>query len=153
LAQITHRYFCAKGNPKSIGSLSDLTRSDITFVNRQRGAGTRILLDHLLRKAGIEPDQIQGYDIEVYTHMGVAAAVKSGSVDAGLGIRAAAQALELDFIAIEEERYDLCIPAEFWETPYIQRLLAVMAESAFHEEVKKLGGYDLRDCGRVMWKS
>lgn len=143
----------AAGNPRGIKGLADLTRPDISYVNRQRGAGTRILLDHLLRKAGIEPDQIQGYELEEYTHMGVAAAVKSGSVDAGLGIRAAAQALELDFIAIEEERYDLCIPAEFWETPYIQRLLSIMAEPAFQEEVRKLGGYDLRDCGQVMWRS
>jgi putative molybdopterin biosynthesis protein len=143
----------AKGNPKGVKGLTDLTRPDIIFVNRQRGAGTRILLDHLLRKADIEPDLIQGYDLEEYTHMGVAAAVKSGSVDAGLGIRAAAQALGLDFIAIEEERYDLCIPAEFWETPYIQRLISVMAEPDFQEEVKKLGGYDLRDCGKVMWRS
>jgi putative molybdopterin biosynthesis protein len=156
MVNLAHRQqglIVADGNPKGIGSLSDLARPDIIFVNRQRGAGTRILLDHLLRQAGIEPDLIQGYDLEEYTHMGVAAAVKSGSVDAGLGIRAAAQALGLDFIAIEEERYDLCIPEEFWETPYIQRLLDVMAEPAFQEEVIKLGGYDLRDCGRVMWRS
>ncbi|MDD4238265.1 MAG: molybdopterin biosynthesis protein [Desulfotomaculaceae bacterium] len=156
LVNLAHReqgLIVAVDNPRSIGGLADLTRPDVIYVNRQRGAGTRILLDHLLRKAGIEPDLIKGYDLEEYTHMGVAAAVKSGSVDAGLGIRAAAQALGLDFIAIEEERYDLCIPAEFWETPYIQRLLEVMAEPIFREEVSKLGGYDLRDCGRVMWRS
>ncbi len=156
LVNLAHReqgLIVAAGNPKGIQGLADLTRPDITYVNRQRGAGTRILLDYLLRKAGIEPDLIQGYELEEYTHMSVAAAVKSGSVDAGLGIRAAAQALELDFIAIEEERYDLCIPAEFWETPHIQRMLAVMAEPSFQEEVRNLGGYDLRDCGRVMWRS
>ncbi|MGI6491101.1 MAG: molybdopterin biosynthesis protein [Pelotomaculum sp.] len=156
LVNLTHReqgLIIAAGNPKGIKGLADLTRSDITYVNRQRGAGTRVLLDHLLRQAGIEPERIKGYELEEYTHMGVAAAVKSGSVDAGMGIRAAAQALRLDFIPIDEERYDLCIPAEFWDTPHIQRLLSVMAEPAFQEEVKQLGGYDLRDCGRVMWRS
>ena len=156
LVNLAHReqgLIVAAGNPKGIKGLADLVRPDITYVNRQRGAGTRILLDYLLKKAGIEPDLIRGYELEEYTHMSVAAAIKSGSVDAGLGIRAAAQALELDFIAIEEERYDLCIPAEFWETQHIQRMLAVMAEPSFQEEVRNLGGYDLRDCGRVMWRS
>lgn len=143
----------AKGNPKDIRGLEDLTRPHVRFVNRQRGAGTRILLDYRLRELGIDPAEIHGYEREEYTHMAVAAAVEAGAVDAGLGIRAAAQALGLDFIGIVEERYDLCIPGEYWDSPYIQRLLAVMALPAFQEEVKKRGGYDLRDCGRVIWRS
>ncbi|NLI14123.1 molybdopterin biosynthesis protein [Pelotomaculum propionicicum] len=143
----------ARGNPKGIHELADLRRDDVSFVNRQRGAGTRILLDYLLGEKDIAADLIRGYDHEEYTHMAVAVAVKAGAADAGLGIRAAAIALDLDFVSIVEERYDLCIPLKYMDTPYIQRLLAVMALPEFQAEVKKLGGYDLRDCGKVMWRS
>lgn len=143
----------AKGNPRGIHGLEDIARQGYTYVNRQRGAGTRILLDYYLRQMAIEPEQITGYEFEEYTHMGVAAAVKAGAADAGMGIRAAAVALNLDFIRVAEERYDLCIPAEYWDTPYIQRILEVMALPEFREEVQKLGGYDLRDCGKVIWRS
>lgn len=141
-----------KGNPKGIRGLEDLARQDVSFVNRQRGAGTRVLLDYRLRELGIDQARIRGYDHEEYTHMAVAAAVKAGAADAGLGIRAAARALDLDFISIAEERYDLCIPAEYWDTSYIRRLLEVMNMPEFREEVIKLGGYDMRDCGKVMWQ-
>ncbi|OPX88407.1 MAG: Molybdopterin molybdenumtransferase [Pelotomaculum sp. PtaB.Bin013] len=143
----------AAGNPKNIRTLEDLAGNGISFVNRQRGSGTRILLDYHLSELGINDDNIHGYEHEEYTHMAVAAAVKAGAADAGLGIRAAAQALGLEFIGIAEERYDLCIPVEFMETPYIQRLLEVISLTEFKEEVVKLGGYDLRDCGKVMWHS
>ncbi|HUW64134.1 MAG TPA: molybdopterin biosynthesis protein [Spirochaetia bacterium] len=143
----------AKGNPKGIRGLEDLATEGISFVNRQRGAGTRILLDYRLRELGVDPGSIHGYEHEEYTHMAVAAAVQACAADAGLGIRAAARALDLDFIGIVEERYDLCIPAEYWDTPYIQRLTEIMATAGFREEVAKLGGYDLRDCGKVMWRS
>ncbi|MDD4335290.1 MAG: molybdopterin biosynthesis protein [Desulfotomaculaceae bacterium] len=142
----------AKGNPMNICDLRDLTREDISYVNRQRGAGTRILLDYLLREQCIDPEQINGYEHEEYTHMAVAVAVKAGAVDAGLGIRAAARALDLDFTGIVEERYDLCIPGEYWDSPYIRRLLEVMNMPEFQEEVAKLGGYNLRDCGKIMWQ-
>lgn len=156
LVNLVHReqgLIVAKGNPRGIRGVEDLVRNDISYINRQRGAGTRILLDYKLREHGLDPGQIQGYDREEYTHMSVAAAVASGSADAGMGIRAAAQALGLDFVNVVEERYDLCIPGEFWDTPYIQRLLEVMSMPTFQEEVKSLGGYDLRDCGKVMWRS
>lgn len=142
----------ARGNPKKIKDVADLARPGIRFVNRQRGAGTRILLDYRLKELGIDPDRIDGYEREEYTHMAVAAAVASGSADAGLGIRAAAKALNLDFLNMVEERYDLCILRDYWETPYIQRLLDVMGNPAFQEAVRLLGGYDLRHCGRIMWE-
>jgi putative molybdopterin biosynthesis protein len=142
----------AEGNPKGVNKLEDLARDGISFVNRQRGAGTRILLDYLLRKQALDPEQISGYEHEEYTHMAVAVAVKAGAADAGLGIRAAARALGLDFIGIVEERYDLCIPEEYLDSPYIQRLLEVMDMTEFQEEVRRLGGYDLRGCGKVMWQ-
>lgn len=141
----------APGNPKNIKGIEDLGREDISFINRQRGAGTRVLLDFKLRQLGLEPDRIKGYSREEYTHMAVAAAVASGSADAGLGIRAAARALGLAFIGVVEERYDLCIPGEYRDTPFITRLLEVMSLQTFREDVTALGGYDLRDCGKIMW--
>lgn len=146
-------FIVGRGNPKNIKGFEDLTRSDVSFVNRQRGAGTRLLLDYKLRKSGIDPDKINGYEREEYTHMAVAAAVAGGSADAGLGIRAAAEALGLDFVKALEERYDLCIPRKYYHTSYIQRVLQVIKSSEFQKEVSSLGGYDLRDCGKVMWES
>ncbi|GAB6179611.1 molybdopterin biosynthesis protein [Desulfotomaculum defluvii] len=142
----------AKGNPLNIQGLEDLGREGIRFINRQRGAGTRILLDYRLKQLNIDPDTIYGYTREEYTHMAVAAAVASGAADAALGILAAAKALELDFVPVVEERYDLCIPGEYWETPYIKRLLEVIATTEFRQQVEALGGYDLRDCGGVMYR-
>jgi putative molybdopterin biosynthesis protein len=142
----------ARGNPKGIKGIQDLARQGVSYINRQRGAGTRILLDYKLKEAGIDPGQISGYDREEYTHMAVAAAVASGSADAGMGIGAAARALDLDFIGVVEERYDLCVPAEYMGSPYITRLLEVMQMEDFRAAVRALGGYDLRDCGKIMWE-
>lgn len=139
-----------RGNPKGISSLADLARPEVTIINRQRGAGTRILLDYELRKLGIKGEQIVGYDREEFTHMGVAAAVASGTADAGLGIMAAAVALGLDFVPVAVERYELCIPARFWNEEAIEKLRAVMAQEEFRREAESWGGYDLRECGQVI---
>ena len=155
LINLVHRQqglIVAKGNPKNIKGVEDLVRDDIGYINRQRGAGTRILLDFKLKEKDIDPGTIQGYEREDYTHMSVAAAVASGSADAAMGILAAARALDLDFIPVVEERYDLCIPGEYYDTPYIQRLLEVMKMPEFRQDVESLGGYDLRDCGKEMWR-
>lgn len=153
LAYREQGFIVAPGNPKGIKGFGDLARDDVRFVNRQRGAGTRVLLDYHLRQLGIDPRSINGYTREEYTHMAVAAAVASGSCDVGLGIRAAAAALGLGFVPVAEERYDLCIPEEFWTTPRITRVMEVLADPAFQDAVHRLGGYDLRDCGRIMWRS
>ena len=100
------------GNPKHIVGLEDLLRGEIAFVNRQRGAGTRVLLDHHLARKGLSAAAIRGYNLETYTHLAVAAAVASGRADCGLGVAAAAAALELDFIPLFQERYDLVMVAE-----------------------------------------
>ncbi len=142
----------APGNPKNIRGLEDLARGDVVFVNRQRGAGTRVFLDYAMRRLGIDPKEVRGYSCEEYTHTAVAAAVAAGMADAGLGIKAAARALGLDFVGVAWERYDLCVPAEFWDTPHIQRLLEVMADPAFRQEVEALGGYDTKDCGQVIYR-
>lgn len=137
------------GNPKQIRGFADLARPDVTFVNRQRGAGTRLLLDYELRRAGLSPSQVQGYRREEFTHLAVAAAVKSGSADCGLGILAAARALGCDFIPVTREEYELCIPLEHWDHPGVQAVLALIRDPRWRAEVEALGGYSLEDAGRV----
>ncbi|TAL22919.1 MAG: molybdopterin biosynthesis protein [Nitrospirae bacterium] len=140
-----------KGNPKNIKGFKDLAREDIMFINRQSGAGTRLLTDKHLKESGMNPKNIKGYDREEFTHMGVASAVLTGIADTGLAILASARALGLDFIPVAKERYDIAIPAEFYETEMIQNLLKIIREAdEFKEMVVNLGGYDVSDMGRVM---
>jgi putative molybdopterin biosynthesis protein len=139
-----------KGNPKGIGSLADLGKQEVGFINRQRGAGTRVLLDFKLKELGIAPEQIKGYDRVAFTHLAVAAAVASGAVDAGLGILTAARALDLDFIPVVRERYDLVIPRVYYESPVLEPLLATLQDNSFKAEVEKLGGYDACHMGQVI---
>jgi putative molybdopterin biosynthesis protein len=139
-----------KGNPKAIKTLDDLRRPDATFVNRQRGAGTRVLLDYHLRSAGISSDSIQGYNQEEYTHLGVAAAVASGRADCGLGIAAAAQALDLDFIPLFQERYDLVIPKQYADSELLAPLFNILGERDLREGISRLPGYDVSVMGRTI---
>ncbi len=135
-------FMVARGNPKGIADFRDLARPGVRFVNRQRGAGTRVLLDYHLRLAGIDPRAVDGYEREEITHLTVAAAVASGAVDAGLGILAAARALDLDFIPVTRERYELAIPAEHRRREPIEKLLLVIKSDEFRRAVGDLGGYD-----------
>ncbi|WP_236608821.1 molybdopterin biosynthesis protein [Thermacetogenium phaeum] len=139
-----------RGNPHGITKLADLTRPGLKFINRQRGSGTRLLLDYLLRQEGISPLEIEGYGREEYTHMAVAVAVASGSADAGLGIQAAASALNLDFIPVGEERYDLCIPADLWEEKEVTLVLDLLKDPDFRRLAERMRGYDFRDCGKIV---
>ncbi len=146
-----------RGNPKDVKSLVDLSRpggkSDakrVGYVNRQRGAGTRVLLDYQLNLLGIAPDAIIGYNQEEYTHLGVAAAVASGRADCGLGIAAAAQALELDFIPLFQERYDLVIPQDHANSDLLTPLFAVLENSEFRAAVEALPGYNVSKMGNVV---
>jgi putative molybdopterin biosynthesis protein len=139
-----------KGNPKGIRGLSDLGRPEVRFVNRQRGAGTRVLLDYELSKMGMASDSIQGYNQEEYTHLGVAAAVASGRADCGLGIAGAARALDLDFIWLFQERYDLVIPKVHAESELLAPLFDVLSDSGFRSEVAKIPGYDVSVMGKII---
>ncbi|MBI4761128.1 MAG: molybdopterin biosynthesis protein [Chloroflexota bacterium] len=139
-----------RGNPKGIKSLEDLTRPEVRFVNRQRGAGTRVLLDYHLNLMTISPASIEGYQQEEYTHLGVAASVASGRADCGLGIAAAAQALDLDFVPLFQERYDLVIPKRFAEDELLAPLFGLLADSAFRDAVSRLPGYDVSVMGTVI---
>jgi putative molybdopterin biosynthesis protein len=138
------------GNPKGISGLEDLCRPEVSFVNRQAGSGTRILLDWRLAQLDIDPRGINGYEREEYTHMAVAVDVLSGSADVGMGIYAAAQALGLPFIPVTTERYDLVIPAVHYDNPLVHLLLEVIASDELKNQVLALGGYDVRDTGRLL---
>ena len=139
-----------KGNPKKIKGLKDLLRKDITFINRQKGSGTRILLDHTLKALLLEPSQIQGYEKEEYTHMAVATTVASGIADAGLGILSAGRAMDLDFIPIAKERYDLVIPLIHFEGEKIQRVIETIRSDEFKKMVLRMGGYDVSKTGEEL---
>lgn len=139
-----------RGNPKGIQGLEDLARPDVHFINRQRGAGTRVLLDYHLGLLGISAASIQGYDQEEYTHLAVAAAVASGRADCGLAVTASAQALDLDFIPLFQERYDLIIPCEYLQGDLLTPLFDLMADARFRNAVAALPGYDLSQMGKIV---
>jgi len=139
----------AKGNPKGIKGVEDLGGSDIVFVNRQAGSGTRVLFDHQLDQSGINADDIQGYDHEEFTHMAVAVDVLSGAADAGMGIYAAAKALDLGFVPIAKEQYDLIIPTHMLDQPNIKAVLNTIKSGHFRERIISLGGYDPSRSGEL----
>lgn len=139
-----------KGNPKNIKGIEDLKRKDVTFVNRQKGAGTRLLLDLKLRELNISPEEVRGYEREEFTHLAVAAQVAGGTADCGLGILSAAKALDLDFIPISSERFDLAFLYEYFDLDAVQKLLKVMKSEEFKEKLKALGGYDTSLTGEII---
>jgi len=139
-----------RGNPKNIKGIDDLVRKNIKFINRQKGSGTRVLLDYLSKKKNINPLDIQGYSKEEYTHLMVASAVAEGSVDAGLGILSAAKAFHLDFVPVAKERYDIIIPKENYSSLKIKKLLTIIRSEKFKKKVLSLGGYDLSQSGKVL---
>lgn len=137
-------------NPKGLKGLVDILREDISFINRQKGSGTRILLDHELRGLSIDPGQIKGYEKEEFTHMAVASLVSSGIADAGLGILPAARAMNLDFIPVAKERYDLVIPSIHVGDEKIGKVIEVIRSKEFREAVLQLGGYDVSMTGEEL---
>ena len=139
-----------RGNPLGIRSLEDLARPEVTLVNRQRGAGTRVLLDYHLQQLGIDPAGVKGYAQEEYTHLSLAAAVASGRADAGLGIAAAADALDLEFIPLFDERYDLVIPAETYSSELLAPLFEILSGPDFKRGVSALRGYNVSQMGRLI---
>ncbi len=139
-----------RGNPRDIRGIEDLAREDISFINRQAGSGTRILLDYRLNQLGIDSEQIVGYQHEEFTHMAVAVAVLSGTADTGLGIYAAAAALDLDFIPVVTEQYDLIIPSVHYESENIHLLLETINTVEFRRRVEALGGYSTAKTGELL---
>ena len=152
LVNLAHRVqglIVKPGNPKSIAALGDLAREDVAFVNRQRGSGTRMLLDHLLKGEGVAHTSIRGYEREEYTHLAVAAAVAGGRADVGMGVLSAARAMGMDFVELDTEQYDLVIPREFYGSDLLAPLLDLIRTKDFRRRIDTLGGYDTSRTGEV----
>lgn len=143
----------APGNPRKIKGLADLRRKDIVFVNRQKGSGTRVLLDLQLKHEGILPSEINGYENELDTHMGVATSIAHGNADIGLGIEAAALSCNLDFMPMFRERYDLVIPMHVYKSPRLAPMLEIVISDEFKKIVNEVGGYDTSQTGLTTFLS
>ncbi len=151
VVRLVHRdqgLLVAPGNPLGLTGIADLTRPELRYVNRQRGAGTRVLLDHELGRLGVDPATISGYSREEHTHLGVAAAVAAGRADTGLGIHAAARAFGLDFVPVTREPYDLVLRATGLDDEVLAPLWTLLEHDDFRTEVEKLGGYSCAETGR-----
>lgn len=143
-------FILKKGNPDNINDFKDLTRDDVVYVNRQRGAGTRVLLDYHLKLEGIESEDINGYNRELSTHMAVATSVKTGSAIVGLGIYSAAKALELDFKPVTFEDYDFLIPQSKLDDKRVVKFIQTIKSHEFQDRVKALGGYEFKNTGEII---
>lgn len=144
-------FYVQAGNPKEIYDWSDLTKAGVRFINRERGSGARVLLDEQMRKLGINPRHILGYEQEEMSHLAVASCVARGEADVGLGIeKAATQVHDVEFIPLKKERYDMVIRKDDLEKPHFQALLAVLQSTAFRNEVAGMGGYDVSQMGEII---
>lgn len=144
-------FYVTPGNPKRIRDWQDLTKPEVTFINREKGSGTRVLLDEQLRNLNLDYRQINGYQNEEMSHIAVASAVARGVVDVGLGTeKAALQVPEIEFIPLKKERYDIVVYKEDLKKPIFQALLSVLNSREFHEEVAGMGGYDISQTGEIM---
>lgn len=139
------------GNPNQIYGLSDLTRPNLSFINRQRGSGTRVWLDAALSKLGIKSSDIKGYDKERITHSAIARAIAEGDADVGVGLEAAARSYGLDFIFLRHDRYDLVIPESSFYHPAITMMIEWLNRHETHELISNFGGYDIEETGQILW--
>ena len=139
-----------RGNPKGIREVAHLARKNVRIVNREPGAGARLLLDRKLTSSGIEADHVKGYSRMAHSHLDVARLIAEGLADAGVGVRSAAALLGLDFISIQEERYDLVIQTPYLTThPGLSLFLDTLVSRSFRIEIESLGGYDTRETGKI----
>lgn len=144
-------FYVAQGNPKNISNWEDFGRDDITMVNREQGAGSRVLLDENLRLSGLFGKDIAGYNNEIQAHLTVASIVASGKADVAIGTEKIARQVEgIDFVPIKKERYDLVFRREDADQYEIQTLLNIIRSPAFKEEFSQIGGYDTKDMGKVV---
>lgn len=144
-------FYVKKGNPKNINGWEDLTRNDITIVNREKGSGTRILLDEQLRRLGIKGYTIKGYDRECLSHLAVASTVARGGADLGIGNeKNGLQVQGVDFIPLQKERYELVIRQEDMAKPLFKAIVDILNSEDFKMELQGIGGYDLSEMGTVV---
>ncbi|EES47907.1 helix-turn-helix transcriptional regulator [Clostridium botulinum] len=151
LAYRRQGFYVAKGNPHKIITWDDLIKSDISIVNREKGSGTRVLLDEKLRLYNVEGESIKGYNFEQSSHLAVASSIAVGDGDLGIGIeKVAHQVSEIDFVPIQEERYDLIIKKSSLKYPIYNLIIEIIQSKEFKKEIKGLGEYDLRDTGKIL---
>ncbi|HBJ2621554.1 helix-turn-helix domain-containing protein [Clostridium botulinum] len=151
LAYRRQGFYVAKGNPHKITTWDDLIKGDISIVNREKGSGTRVLLDEKLRLYNVEGESIKGYNFEQSSHLAVASSIAVGDGDLGIGIeKVAHQVSEIDFVPIQEERYDLIIKKSSLKYPIYNLIIKIIQSKEFKKEIKGLGEYDLRDIGKIL---
>ena len=151
LAYRTQGFYVAKGNPHNIKSWEDLKKEGISIINREKGSGTRILLDEKLRLHNIDGESIKGYNTERMSHVSVASNIAMGEGDVGFGIeKAALQVDGIDFIPIQKERYDIVIKKSSLNSPIYQLIINIIQSEEFKKEIEGLGGYDLKEIGKIL---
>jgi len=144
-------FIVRQGNPKKVRTISDIAKTTVRIVNREKGSGARRLLDKQLDTSGIKPSRVKGYSDEVLSHLDVASRIRSGLADTGIGVRSVASICGLDFVPLQRERYDLVIPKNYYETlSGLRVLLDTMVSKPFRDELEALGGYDTRDIGKIV---
>ena len=137
----------AAGNPKRVSGVRDLSSPDVTFINREEGSGSRMLMDRLVAGAGLGGEAIRGYERSVEGHLAVADAVAIGLADAGIGVRSAAEVRGLGFVSLGQERYDFVIPNHFLDLPAVQAFIETLKQPYPRRQVEALGGYDVSPMG------
>lgn len=148
----TQGFYVAKGNPLELTDWGSLSKPDVRIVNREKGAGSRILLDEHLRMIGMDPESLDGYDNEVQSHIAVASAVARGRADVAVGSEKIARQVEgIDFVPLQKERYDLVFKKRDMDTPAMRSLMGILETGLLKEEFSSLGGYDTSDMGKIMW--
>ncbi len=154
IINLTYRmqgFYVQKGNPKNIQGWDDLKREDLNYINREIGCGVRVLLDGKLRELNIPTNKINGYNYEESSHLAVASAIARGKGDFGLGVEKVAKQIDnIDFIPLQRERYDLVIKTENLENPIYREILNIINSDQFKDELEGLGGYDLKDTGKII---
>lgn len=140
-------------NPLKVKGVEDLTRTDIRFINRQKGSGTHLLVEEHLKRLGLDPSKVEGYETEVSTHLEVGISILRGEADVGVGIKAIAEMLGLGFIPLQEERFDLLIPKDYFLFEEVQQFLDTLKSNQFKGMAASLGGYDTRDSGKIIYAS
>ena len=155
VVNLTYRmqgFYVAKGNPKNLRTWEDLLRPSVRLVNREKGAGSRVLLDEHVRLLGAEPSSIEGYSTETQSHIAVASSVARGRGDVAVGSEKIARQVEgIDFVPLQKERYDLVVKRENFDSRPVRTMMGVLESGLLREEFAGLGGYDTSDMGRIVW--